>query len=301
MIGNIISQIIAHKAGIAIGGAIIGVAVTAVLATKDKEKHCENTEIAIADKDQSLEDADIVAMMEAQECSPEDIDDFVENNELPETFEYLNKKEKLIIFVKSYWRTGLAMAVTIGLMIFSHISMLKEMAAVSAALGVLGTKYKDLQKYLQENYPEQYKEIMRKLDRKNARKAISENGSKKEDGYDGMKRYYFPKSDQIVFMKPEDLISVQGFMSRTIGTNMEVFLNEILDYIHYDLGYKDVHLSDVNYVWAFPTDAVDEVDFPQIVLEYDDVLDEETQSDVVCQVVTTSYEPDVIVPEKKGA
>lgn len=295
MIGNIISQIIAHKAGIAIGGAIIGVAVTAVLATKDKEKHYENTETAIADKDMELGDEEIVQMLKDQEYTPEDIEDFEENNELPEDFEYLNKKERFIIFAKSYWRTGLAMLVTIGLMVFSHVSMIKEMAAVSAALGVLGTKYKDLQEYLKKNYPEQYKEIMRKLDRKNARKKISEEGLKKEETYDGRKRYYFPKSDQIVYMKPEDFVSIQGFMSRTIGTSMEVYLNEILDYIHYNLGYKDVHLSDVDYVWAFPEDSVDEVDFPQIIFEYDDVLDEETKSYVVCQVVQISYEPEVVL------
>lgn len=295
MIGNIISQIIAHKAGIAIGGAIVGVAVTAVLATKDKEKHYENTETAIADKDMELGDEEIVQMLKDQEYTPEDIEDFEENNELPEDFEYLNKKDRFIIFAKSYWRTGLAMLVTIGLMVFSHVSMIKEMAAVSAALGVLGTKYKDLQEYLKKNYPEQYKEIMRKLDRKNARKKISEEGLKKEESYDGRKRYYFPKSDQIVYMRPEDFVSIQGFMSRTIGISMEVHLNEILDYIHYDLGYKDVHISDVDYKWEFPKDCVDDVDFPQIIFEYDDVLDEETKSYVVCQVVQVSYEPEVVL------
>ncbi len=296
MIGNIISQIIAHKAGIAIGGAIIGVAVTAVLATKDKEKHYENTETAIADKDMELGDEEIVQMLKDQEYTPEDIEDFEENNELPEDFEYLNRKERFIIFAKSYWRTGLAMLITIGLMVFSHVSMIKEMAAVSAALGVLGTKYKDLQEYLKKNYPEQYKEIMRKLDRKNARKKISEEGLKKEESYDGRKRYYFPKSDQIVYMKPEDFVAIQGFMSRTIGTNMELHLNEILDYIHYDLNYKDVHLSDVDYVWAFPKDSISEADYPQILEpEFDDVLDEDTKSYVVCQVVQVSYEPEVVL------
>lgn len=296
MIGNIISQIIAHKAGIAIGGAIIGVAVTAVLATKDKEKHYVNTETAIADKDMELGDEEIVQMLKDQEYTPEDIEDFEENNELPEDFEYLNRKERFIIFAKSYWRTGLAMLVTIGLMVFSHVSMIKEMAAVSAALGVLGTKYKDLQEYLKKNYPEQYKEIMRKLDRKNARKKISEEGLKKEETYDGRKRYYFPKSDQIVYMKPEDFVAIQGFMSRTIGTNMELHLNEILDYIHYDLNYKDVHLSDVDYVWAFPKDSISEADYPQILEpEFDDVLDEDTKSYVVCQVVQVSYEPEVVL------
>lgn len=288
MIGNIISQIIAHKAGIAIGGAIIGVAVTAVLATKDRDKHIDAVYDKCNEVNEELEETDEFIQDDDINTLPFDVvDEFYKS--------YVGKKERAIIFAKSYWRTGLAMLVTIGLMVFSHVSMLKEMAAVSAALGVLGTKYKDLQEYLKKNYPEQYKEIMRKLDRKNARKKISEEGLKKEESYDGRKRYYFPKSDQIVYMRPEDFVSIQGFMSRTIGTSMEVHLNEILDYIHYDLGYKDVHISDVDYKWEFPEDSVGDVDFPQIMFEYDDVLDEETHSYVVCQVVQVSYEPEVVL------
>ena len=83
-------------------------------------------------------------------------------------------------------------------------------------------------------------------------------------------------------------------MSRTIGTEMELYLNDILDYIHIELGYKDVHISDVDYKWSFPEDSVGDVDFPQIMFEYDDVLDED-KSYVVCQVVTTSYDPEVII------
>jgi hypothetical protein len=282
MIGQILQTIVKHRAGIAIGGAMIGVAVTAVMATKDVKKWDELYEIAEDDAADALTDEEYDAVCEEQDTS------------YPEL---LDKKQKAIIFAKSFWKTGLSMAVTFALMIFSHVSMVKEVAVTAAALGALSTKYKDLQSYLKEKYPEQYREITRRLNRENARKKISEKGFKKEESYDGRKRYYFPLSDQIVFMKPEDMVKVQGFMSRTIGTEQELYLNDILDYIHHDLGYKDVHISDVDYKWAFPEDSVGDVDFPQIMFEYDDVLDED-KSYVVCQVVTTSYEPEYV---RKGA
>lgn len=279
MIGQIIETIIKHRAGIAIGGAMIGVAVTAVMAAKEKDTWIYNLDEAEADAAEALTDEEFNAICEEQGGT--------------EDPELLNKRQKAIIFAKSFWKTGLSMAVTFALMIFSHVSMVKEVAVTAAALGALSTKYKDLQLYLKEKYPEQYKEITRRLNRENARKKISEKGFKKEESYDGRKRYYFPLSDQIVFMKTEDMVKVQGFMSRTIGTEQELYLNDILDYIHHDLGYKDVHISDVDYKWAFPEDSVGDVDFPQIMFEYDDVLDED-KAYVVCQVVTTSYDPEYV-------
>lgn len=294
MIGQIIESIVKHKAAIALGGAMIGVGITAVMASRDAKSLDEALEIAEYDKDQELTNAQVIEMFKEQGISEEEIQEFKDYDVIPEGFEYLTKKEKAIIFAKNYWRTGLAMAVTFALMIFSHVSMAKEIAVATAALGALSTKYKDLKSYLKEKYPEQYEEIMKRLNRENARKKISETGFKKEESYDGRKRYYFPLSDQIVFMKPEDMVKVQGYMSRTIGTEMELYLNDILDYIHNDLGYKDVHISDVDYKWSFPEDSVGDVDFPQILFEYDDVLDED-KSYVVCQVVTTSFDPEVII------
>lgn len=297
MIGNIISQIIAHKAGIAIGGAIIGVAVTAVLASKDGMNHDQTKKKAEFVKDHSLSDEEIVEMMENQGFSEEEVNDFKKNDEIPDNFQYLDWKERAIIFFKSYWKTLLAASVTIGLMVFSHISMAKEMAAVTAALGLISTKYKDLDEYLRKNYPDQYNEIKRILNRKNARKAISENYSKKEETYDGRKRYYLPLSDQITFMKESDWTKVQHFIDAKMGTEMECYLNEVLDYIHYELGYKDVHISDVDYVWSFGDDVVEPEDFPQICFDYDDVLDDNTM--VVCQVVQPSITPELVVPEDR--
>ena len=206
MIGQIIESIVKHKAAIALGGAMIGVGITAVMASRDAKSLDEALEIAEYDKDQELTDTQVIEMFKEQGISEEEIQEFKDYDVIPEEFEYLTKKEKAIIFAKNYWRTGLVMAVTFALMIFSHVSMAKEIAVATAALGALSTKYKDLKSYLKEKYPEQYEEIMRRLNRENARKKISETGFKKEESYDGRKRYYFPLSDQIVFMKPEDMV-----------------------------------------------------------------------------------------------
>lgn len=281
MIQQIIGHFIAHKAAYLLTGAAMGVVATAVFAVKDSDKHSEAIEDFLYD---AVDNTDI-----PEEDKEELIDGVID----PEEFykEHKTKTERAIIFAKSYWRTGLCMAVTFGLMILSHVTMVKELAAVSAALGLVSTKYKDLQDYLKKNFPEQYEEVTRKLNRQNARRKISEKGSKKEESYDGRKRYYFPLSDQIVFMKPEDFVKVQAFMSANMGSSMQVTLNEVLDYIHYDLGYKDVHISDIDYVWEFPAgETVDADSFPKIEFEYDDVLDDESM--VVCQVVRTNIDPE---------
>ena len=281
MIQQIISHFIAHKAAYLLTGAAMGIVATAVLAVKDSNKHAETIADFLYD---AVDNTDI-----PEEDKEELIDGVIEPKEFYKN--HKTKTERAIIFAKSYWRTGLSMAVTFGLMILSHVTMVKELAAVSAAFGLVSTKYKDLQGYLKKNFPEQYEEITRKLNRQNARRKISEKGSKKEESYDGRKRYYFPLSDQIVFMKPEDFVKVQAFMSATIGSSMQVTLNEVLDYIHYDLGYKDVHISDIDYIWEFPADeSVDADSFPKIEFEYDDVLDNESM--VVCQVVRTNIDPD---------
>lgn len=288
---NILQQLIAHKAAVALTGAAVGVVLTAVFATKEAREHDAAILEAENDKDNALTNPEMVEMMEKQGFSEEEVEEFKQYELVPDDFEYLSRKEKAIIFAKTHWKTGLTMAVTFGLMIFSHVSMVKELAAVGAAFGLVSAKYKDLDEYLKKNYPDQYNEIKRILNRKNARKKISEKGLKNEESYDGRKRYYFPLSDQIVFMKPEDFVKVQSFMSATMGTSMRVTLNEILDYIHYDLGYKDVHISDIDYVWEFPADeSVDYTSFPSIEFEYDDVLDDETM--IVCQVVKTSIDPE---------
>lgn len=185
MIGNILSKIIAHKAGIMLGGAAVGVVVTAVMAAKDSSEHKINLLCEDADKLTKMND-------EEQEAYLETEDDHYPG-------ELLTKKERIVIFAKSYWRTGLSMAVTFGLMILSHRSMAKELAATTAALGLMSTRYNDLKNTLKEKYPEQYDKVMKIIEQKNARRDISKKGLKKEETYDGRNRYYEEFSGQTFF------------------------------------------------------------------------------------------------------
>lgn len=191
MIGQIISNIVAHKAGIMLGGAAVGVVVTAVLAAKDARKHAENQMDTVLESiGESEED-----WWESFNGSEEDI-----NINVQEEYKKITtKKERAIIFAKSYWRTGLSMAVTFGLMILSHRSMVKELTATAAALGVMTSKYKELDAALKEKYPDTYEKIHKLIDQKNIRKEISKKGLKKEESYDGRNRYYEEFSGQTFF------------------------------------------------------------------------------------------------------
>ncbi len=204
MIQQIISHFIAHKAAYLLTGAAMGVVATAVFAVKDSDKHSEAIEDFLYD---SVDDTDI-----PEEDKEELIDGVID----PEEFykEHKTKTERAIIFAKSYWRTGLSMAVTFGLMILSHVTMVKELAAVSAALGVLSTKYKELDDSLKEKFPDAHEKIHQYLDEKNARKAISKNPSIKEESYDGRIRYWEPISNQIFFAKKEDFLEAVAKMNK---------------------------------------------------------------------------------------
>lgn len=191
MIGNILSKIIAHRAGIMLGGAAVGVVVTSVLAAKDARKY--DDEIAIKGED-ILENMTDEEYDEYMDCQDENT---WRHAHVVKTF--ATKKEQAIIFAKSYWRTGLSMAVTFGLMILSHRSMVKELAATAAALGVMSTKYQELASTLKEKYPEQYNKVMKIIEQKNAGRDISKKGLKKEESYDGRNRYYEEFSGQTFF------------------------------------------------------------------------------------------------------
>ena len=193
MLKEIIGQIVAHKAGIAMGAAMAGVVVTAVMAAKDRDRHLSNI----------YEKADDIYnnSTEDDEIDEKDYLSF-EDDEMPVIdfySKYSPKKDRAIIFAKSYWRTGLSMAVTFGLMVLSHVSMVKELAATAAALGVMSTKYKELAKTLKEKYPDTYEKVTKLIDQKNIRKEFSKKSPKKEESYDGRQRYYEEFSKQIFY------------------------------------------------------------------------------------------------------
>ena len=213
MIQQIIGKIIAHKAGIILGGAAVGVAVTAIMASKDGRKHQTNLLSADAEKLTELDDDQLYEYEEIEDHHPGEL---------------LNKKEKASIFAKSYWRTGMAMAVTFGLMVLSHRAMVKELAATAAALGLMSSRYKELAETLKEKYPDTYEKITDIIDQKNARKEISEKPFLKEETYDGRYRYYIPQLKKVWFATEKEFMEAREVINEDLmnvgSANMYNFL-----------------------------------------------------------------------------
>ena len=236
MFGRIISTIVAHKAGIAIGGAMVGTVAVAVLAAKDTKKYRSKmfeTEMGII-----------------EDMTDEEYEEYSDSSEdSKDEFPLVDKKEKAIIFAKSYWRTGMAMAVTFGLMIFSHVSMAKELAATAAALGVMSTKYKELSQALKEKYPDTYEKITKYLDEKNIRKEISKKPFIKEETYDGRTRYYEPETKQIFFAKPEEFSEAAANIDREMMNTGSSTLYSFLSYFPAHCEVKTYEEWTKNFGW----------------------------------------------------
>lgn len=258
--------------------AVVGVVATAFFSAKNSKKFYHVRGLKAAEKWDDLTDE------EFEEVKDEPFDSI------------LTKKDEVIIFGKTFWPTLVAGGITIGCIVGAQVLDIREIMGLSAGLAAITYKFNDMKNYIHEKYPDKYDEVMKHVNGEAAKRAIEKEMPYKEESYDGKKRYYFPKSDQIVFMRPEDLIKVQGFISSIFGTRLDIHINEILDYIHQDLGYKDVHLCDTDYIWEFIEDDetmfVEAYHFPNIELEYDDILDDDGES-IVCQVVTMSFEPRV--------
>ena len=245
MIQQILSKIIAHKAGIMLGGAAVGVVVTAVMAAKDAKKHEENIYDAECEKDRQLTDEEINEMMVAQ-----GLGEYTGNN-MPEEFDYLTKKERAIIFAKSYWRTGLSMTVTFGLMILSHRTMAKELAATAAALGIMSTKYKELASTLKEKYPDTYKKVMATINKRNARNAIEKSNHAQEEPKDNKHKYYEPITKQVFYATRDQIFDAERYLTdlflddgvATIG-QLILYLKEHVDkHLKYKFEYDKIGWS----------------------------------------------------------
>lgn len=160
---KLLSKILAHKAGIAMGLAVVGVGLVALCATIDERDYAKA-------KEELSEDAD--------------------------------KKDKAICFAKNHWRTGIAILGTEILMIFSHRAMAKELAGATAAIAVAMAKKNEIEDYFKKNYPKEYAEFKKKVNKENIEKIFKEKPEKathKEETYDGRLRYYEPWSCQVFF------------------------------------------------------------------------------------------------------
>lgn len=243
MIQQILSKIIAHKAGIMLGGAAVGVVVTAVLAAKDARKY--DDEIAIKGED-ILENMTDKEYDEYMDCQDENT---WRHAHVVKTF--ATKKERAIIFAKSYWRTGLSMAVTFGLMILSHRSMVKELAATAAALGVMSTKYQELASTLKEKYPDTYNKVMTTINKRNARNAIEKDKHAQKEPKDDKHKYYEPITKQVFYATRDQIFDAERYLTdlflddgvATIG-QLILYLKEHVDkHLKYKFEYDKIGWS----------------------------------------------------------
>lgn len=161
MIKKLFARLAANKAGIALGGAVIGAGLIAYFATIDERDYAKA-------KEELDEDAD--------------------------------KKDKVICFAKNHWRTGIAILGTEALMIFSHRTMAKQLAGATAAIAVIASKKDEIEDYFRKNYPKEYKAFRESINKENIEKVFKEHPEMvKEETYDGRLRYYEPWSCQVFF------------------------------------------------------------------------------------------------------
>lgn len=184
-----------------------------------------------------------------------------------------------IIFAKTYAPAIIAGLTTCGCIIGAEKINLTDIAILGTALTGLRLKYNDAMDYLKREYPEIYGDVKRYVDTHEAMrkiKAIPESTIRDQtENPDGTFNYYFPWTEQLLAMDPDDMVKVQHFIDARIGTEMSVCVNEILDYIH-RLGYTDVRFADQENNDTFEFDAdewIDEDSFPELNWNYFDVPD----------------------------
>lgn len=195
--------------------------------------------------------------------------------------------------IKNYIPAIVSGTATAACIVGAQTLSLSEIAAITAAGSAIAVKYEDLKNYISDKYPEVYKEANNYVNERVARRQIEADPTKKEETYDGKTRYFFPFLDQIVYMKPDDVVKVQGFILARLGSKGVCSANEVADYIHQDLGYKDVHLIKKDKFWElipYGDREVTEYDFPILMPDFEDILDDNGEL-VPCKVMAPSIEP----------
>lgn len=220
MLSNIISQIIAHKAAIMLGTAAAGVIGTAVMATKDRDKYVDNVfEEVETVEDEVLESGDYTRVHNAEILDVDLVSDLYKK--------YISRKRRAIIFLKSYWRTGLLMFLTLALMLLSHISMAKELAATAAALGIMSSKYEELKSVLKEKYPDTYEKVQEIISERNIRGKLADP-KVVEHTYDGRNKYYDPWSCQIFFATEAEYREAECAINERMANYYQATLHDFL-------------------------------------------------------------------------
>lgn len=207
--------------------------------------------------------------------------------------ELLTFKDKAVIFLQAEWPTLLSGALTCGCIAGAQVLDIQEIAMFAGLAAGAAYKYKDAMNYIREHFPESYEEVKKYVNMEAAKRAAHDKKYKIEETYDGRDRYFFPFLDQIVYMKPEDVIKVQAFICSRLGAKGVCTVNEVADYICQDLGYKDVHLIRDDMYWElvpYGDREVTEDDFPILLPDYEDIRDNDGEM-LPCKVMAPSILP----------
>lgn len=186
---KLLSKLLAHKAGIAMGLAVVGVGIVAVAATYDAKEY-----------------------EEAKEEMPIDA----------------TKADKAWCFAKNHWRTGISIIGTVGLMALSHASMVKELAAVTGGFAVLSAKYDEIDGYFKKNHPKEYAEFKKKVNIENIKKAFTEHPEMTKEPEDNRNLYYEPWSCQLFRATSEEEKDARIFLNEQLFNTGEATLFDYL-------------------------------------------------------------------------
>ena len=186
---NLISKLLAHKAGIALCVAAVGIVAVAVCATKDSKDY-----------------------EEAKKALPAEP----------------TKKEVALCFAKNHWRTGIAILSTEALMIFTYRSVLKELAGATCAVAVAVAKRKEIEDYFRKNYPKEYKAFRESLNKENIEKIFSERPDLAKEPEDDRVLYYDPWSCQVFKATQAQMLEAECFINEQMINTGEATLFDYL-------------------------------------------------------------------------
>lgn len=123
-------------------------------------------------------------------------------------------KEKAVIFAKSYWSSILAGALTSGCMIGAQVLNLKEIAALTSAVAIVGAKSKEALETLKEKYPDIYNEVIRDTNAKRAKRKIE--SEKFPMGENGRKPFYDSFSDILFQATDTEILQAECYLNECL-------------------------------------------------------------------------------------
>lgn len=132
--------------------------------------------------------------------------------------EVISKKELIKIFAPAV-TVG---ALTIGCIAGSHYISAKEIAGLSAAVGISFKKYRELVEEFKKKHPEEYEAIKKDIDERHADEAIKK--AKTENPHEGKICYYSPWADQVFFATPYDILQAELAINEMLANQFEATL-----------------------------------------------------------------------------